>query len=131
MACDLELVLAGKTKSFKRYISVASPVILVLSMLAVYGVHSFNASPTMDSTPSFINDESMRFVRISAGSAPIGDSSVPPSETAWQNEPYVRADRPFYMSATPVTQHEYLRVIGHLPSDRSQIDLDAPVQGVT
>ncbi len=131
MARDLESVLAGKTKSTKRRLSFVSRAILVLATLTALCVHSFDSSPTVTSQLSFINDENMRFVRIPAGSIPIGDLPIPPNEADWLSRPYVRSDRSFYMSATPVTQREYLRVMGQNPSDHNLIGLDAPVQCVT
>jgi serine/threonine protein kinase len=131
MAHDLKLVLAGKTKSAKRRASAVSRAILVLVAVIMLCAHSFDASPTINAKPSFINDENMRFVRISAGSNPIGDPPTPPNEVDWLSKPYVGSARSFYMSSTPVTQREYLRVMGRNPSDRSLINLDAPVQCVT
>jgi serine/threonine protein kinase len=131
MARDLESVLAGKRKSAKRHVSAMSRAILVVIALIMLCAYSFDASPTINAKLYFINDENMRFVRISAGSNPIGDPPTPPNEIDWLSKPYVGSARSFYMSSTPVTQREYLRVMGRNPSDPSLINLDAPVQCVT
>jgi serine/threonine protein kinase len=130
MAHDLQECLTGKSKSLRRSVAGLSRAITFFAVMALFSLIPFDGSRPAVAKQFFINEGGIRFVRIPAGSIALGQSPDTPNEIDW-SRPYARADRSFYLSATVITQQQYLHIAGRNPSDPSQIQLNAPVQCIT
>jgi serine/threonine-protein kinase len=136
LARDLEAWLAGKPRLIARNRSRTKRWILILGLVAVlaplpvFAPYWFKSDSAGNSRSTFINSVGMPFVRIPAGAALVG-SPKDPSESDLRNTPSYRVDHAFYMSATVVTQEQYLLVTRPNHAYLDQKEHALPVQGVT
>jgi serine/threonine-protein kinase len=136
LARDLETWLAGKPRLIARNRSRTKRWILILGLVAVlaplpvFAPYLFRTEAPGNSKSTFINSVGMPFVRIPAGAVFISGLKDP-REIDLYNAPSYRVDDAFYLSATVVTQEQYLRVTRQNPAYPDQKEHALPVQCVT
>jgi serine/threonine-protein kinase len=136
LARDLEAWLAGKPRLIAHHRSrtrrwlVILGLVAVLAPLLVLAPYWFKSEPAANSKSTFKNSIGMPFVRIPAGAVLVGSPEVI-SEIALHNTPSYRVDHAFYMSATVVTQEQYLLVTRRNPAYSDQKEHALPAQRVT
>lgn len=73
----------------------------------------------------------LKLVRIPAGTFTMGSPPEEAKRQADESPHRVVISRPFYLSATEVTQRQWMAVMGNNPSHFRAVGLDAPVEQVT
>lgn len=127
LADDLEACLAGKPPRIPQrssrlwwlYLLVASTAVTAAILLAI---------PGRKVQPSFfLNPEDMRFVRIMRGEATAVMLSGPTDIGEPAATKSISIDHDYYMSATDVTEEQYILVAGHNPGQK-YYDKGSPIQ---
>ncbi|MGD0464271.1 MAG: bifunctional serine/threonine-protein kinase/formylglycine-generating enzyme family protein [Tepidisphaeraceae bacterium] len=129
LARDLEAWLAGKPRSLRQFALRKVRFVVMLGLLAGFSLVSFDQHPAIISRPSFVNSIGMRFVRVPPGGMPLPVLANEHNEIDHHQLAASLGDGEFYISATLVTQVQFLRVTGRNPSHPSKPDF--PVQCVT
>jgi serine/threonine protein kinase len=135
LARDLEAWLAGKPRSLTRSRLATSRCFLIsalsviLCIVFTFALYWFKDSPADMSIPRFTNAEGMLFVRISPGAVLLNSPKDPHGVNLIETSASC-VDRPFYMSATVVTQKQFLRVTGQTSVDPNLKELNIPIQCV-
>ena len=101
----------------------------MLALLVSFAPVSVDHRPVIDSKPYFINSVGMRFMRVPPNGIPFSASPIRYSDIYDDRLAASLVNREFYISATLVTQEQFLRVTGRNPSHPSKPDF--PVQCVT
>jgi serine/threonine protein kinase len=127
---DLESWLSGKTLPLQRRVSYLR-LAKTFAVIAGLSLLLCNGPSVINPPPSFVISLGMRFARITRGTTSLGTLANGPSEVDPPGIGFLSVKQDFYMSATDVTQRQYLRVIGWLPSRPTAIGVDVPVQFVT
>jgi formylglycine-generating enzyme required for sulfatase activity len=122
-ADDLEACLAGKPPTVRRDRWRLRWLFIALSVLAACGLFAAYLFWPNPPVPSFNNTMSMHFVRITRGT-----HLIPASAGGAYS---ISIDHDFYLSASDVTQFQYMGVVGPNPSDVRFLDYGAPVENLT
>ncbi|MBV8779780.1 MAG: protein kinase, partial [Phycisphaerae bacterium] len=139
-ARDLEAYLAGEPlqQTSGRKIRLLPAALITLTMIAT-GAEAFHllrsestSAEVQEIRPrTMIGPAGIRFVRIPIGSYFIGS---PAKEIGRRNDETLRkvqVARPFWLSAAPVTQQQFIAVMGFNPSDSRYLGSSLPVQNVS
>jgi formylglycine-generating enzyme required for sulfatase activity len=79
----------------------------------------------------FTNSLGMKFVLIPAGTFQMGSPESEPDRFDNERQHQVTISRPFYLQTTPVTQGQWIKVMGNNPSYFRECGEDCPVEQVS